>query len=97
VSGEVWAVLPEKSSPGVWLEVADPDGWYEAVVKWDGCIHFHHAGNVPFRDDFGHSTTARDKHACDDYIHLCDLDDMIARLQALREVAVGYFGETWPR
>ena len=29
-------------------------------------------------------------------IHVCELDDFIARLQALRAMAIGYFGEDWP-
>lgn len=86
-----------------WLEVHEPDQkplgghWWNAVVKWDGCIHLHHAGNVPFRDDFGYADGTRDKGACDDYFHICELDDLIARLQALKAAALEHFGPDWPR
>ena len=29
-------------------------------------------------------------------LHICDLDDHIARLQALRAAVVQHFGEGWP-
>ena len=48
---------------------------WEANVKWDGCVelvHRYNMGDNP--EDAGQ-------------IHLCDLDEMIARLQALREEA----------
>lgn len=93
----IWEVIPERTQEH-WLEVRDPDGWWEAVVKWDGCIHLHHAGNVPFDKEHGDSQSSeaeRDKSACDDYIHLCDIDDAIARLQALKQMALAHFGN-WP-
>lgn len=24
-----------------WLDLEDPEGWYSAVIKWDGCVHFN--------------------------------------------------------
>ena len=30
-----------------------------------------------------------------DYIHICDVDDMIARLVKLKEMAKAHFGEDW--
>ena len=38
----------------------------------------------------------RDQQAVDDYIHICDLDDMIDRLVALKNKALRHFG-TWPQ
>ena len=91
-----WTPIPGKSTD-FWFEVRDPDGWYEAVVKWDGCIHFYQAGNDPFDDENGHSDSERSKEACDDYIHICDIDGHIERLIALKEAALKHFGPTWPR
>ena len=92
-----WEQRPDKTSDHLVLHLRDPDGWYEAMVKWDGCIHFYQAGNVPFDATFGQSEGPRDESACDDYIHICDLDDFIARLAALRDAARAHFGEKeWP-
>jgi len=83
------------------LAIKCPDGWWEAFVRWDGCFNLHQAGNVPFSDEYGHSWGTcwngkeRDPVACDDYIHICDLDDYIKRLQTLRDEAVKYFIH-WP-
>lgn len=65
----------------------EPQGmdWFvgdEVVVKWDGCIHFY----------------SRD--ACEeqpDYIHICELDDHIARLTKLRDAAIKAYDGLWPR
>ena len=32
-----------------------------------------------------------------DYMHVCDIDEMIERLTELREMARVHFGEHWPR
>jgi hypothetical protein len=53
---------------------------WEASVKWDGCIELvrrYNMGDDP--EDAGQ-------------IHLCDLDQLIAKLQALREAARGVLG-----
>ncbi len=93
MSTTFWKVIQERTHHH-WLELHDPEGWWEATVKWDGCVDLHKAGNVPFDDAHGHSYSDmkyRDEE-CDDYIHICDLDDAIARLQALREMALAHFG-----
>jgi len=88
-----WKILPEKTTE-TWLQVEDPEGWYGAIVKWDGCIHFDAYANVPIHERTG---DPKEEHReLVDYIHICDIDDMIARLQDLREVAVSHFGEKWP-
>lgn len=71
-----------------WLEVVDPEGWWKASVKWDGCIHFTRYFNIPYED--GQDRT-KDEQATEDYIHICDLDDYIRRLQALRFMADKHF------
>lgn len=71
----------------------DPDGWYEAFVKWDGCIDLTRYFNTPLSVERG-----KDRNSDDEcYIHICDLDDFIARLQKLRDAAQAAFGEPWPR
>ncbi len=71
----------------------DPEGWYDAWVKFDGCIEFKRFFNLPKGDP--------DQDAEDfDGMHICDLDQVIERLQSLRKVAVEYFAaqgqNRWP-
>ena len=71
------------------MTIADPDGWFKAQVRWDGCVHLNIASNTPF--------TEPDRRTdCDDYIHICELDDMITRLQSIKTIAIEHFGEWWP-
>jgi hypothetical protein len=87
-----WQVVEEESRPH-WLEVKDPEGWYEAIVKWDGCIELSRFFNLPL------PRRADDEAQMEDHIHICDLDGFIARLQALKNVAREYFdaqGRDWP-
>ena len=76
------------------LELVDPEGWWMAVAKWDGCIDLHRVFNIPLplRDD---------EAQLSDYIHLCDIDETIARLQELKKLATAHFQATsaeefWP-
>lgn len=62
-----------------WLEVEDPEGWYSATIKWDGCVHFNRYFNEPM-----HSPSRSDEDI--DYIHYCDLEQEIRRLQALLDM-----------
>ena len=73
------------------LSVQDPDGWYEADVKWDGCIHFHQYSNVPL------PRKVNNKEQLHDYLHICDIDDIIKRLTQLKAVAQQHFGKDWPK
>lgn len=63
------------------------DHWREASVKWDGCIHYYCFYNEP--------GPKKDKHVAD-YFHICDIDEEIEWLQALKRKALEHFGE-WPR
>lgn len=76
----------ESNTSSAWLSLVDPEGWWKAGVKFDGCVHFTRHFNVPFT--LGGEDT--------DYIHICDVDEMIAMLQALKAEAARHFGE-WPR
>lgn len=80
---ELWEVVTAKTQDD-WLQLRDPEGWRDAYVKWDGCIGYTRHFNQPNGD--GDS----------DDIHICDLDDEIARLQALKELALKHFGANWP-
>lgn len=91
----MWEIRQDKPHDEYWIEFRDPDGWYEAIVKWDGCIHLYRAANVPFDDVSGHSEGPRGKEACDSYVHICDVDDMILRLQSLKKAAQTHFGSEW--
>jgi hypothetical protein len=84
----VWEIDEDKSEDH-WLEVNDPEGWYCAVVKWDGCVNFRRLCNVPLPITNEHPQFV-------DCIHFCDLDKEIERLQKLRDKAKEFFGEDWP-
>lgn len=99
-----WIKDPNKKFSDTWLELIevfddelDPDyHWTHAIVKNDGCIHFNKAGNVPYALEYGYSDQKRDYYACDDYIHICELDDFIESLINLRNEARRHFGKEWP-
>ncbi len=80
---EQWEIVPEKSKEYL-LEIKDPDGWYYAQVKWDGCVQYFRYYNTPMGVDI-----ENDKDC--DYIHICSVDEEIARLQALKRMAYKYF------
>lgn len=74
------------------LEGCDPaEAWRRVSVKWDGCIHFNALANVPENC----RTSKEDGHA-DCYIHICDIDEMIADLQEIKRRAQEHFGPQWP-
>ena len=81
----MWEVVEEKTKEH-WLEVKDPEGWYYAIVRFDGCIHFNRCYNEP--ESFNDSMT--------NYLHICDIDEIINRLQELKKAALKHFGENWP-
>jgi len=58
----------------------DIENAYKAEVKLNGCIDI-----VKLYGDND-----------DDTIHICDLDDFIARLEEIRELAKQKFGNDWP-
>jgi hypothetical protein len=99
----MWRNDPNGKSETHWLDVIYQDEgdedyhWWQASIKWDGCIHLNHAGNVPFSKDYGLSNEKRSDLACDGYIHICDLDEYIENLIALRDMARKHFGEDWDK
>ena len=68
----------------------DPEGWYSAYIKKDGCIDFSRFFNRPLSDPRVDSDDDIDR------IHICDLDDLIERLKAIRTVAHLRWGRDWP-
>lgn len=86
----MWEIDKEKTKDH-WLELKDPEGWWSAIVKWDGCIHLNRYYNEPWG-----GTSATEKEINTDYIHICDLDGFIKIMEELRDKAKGHFGE-WPR
>lgn len=89
----MWEKVPSKEAQleGVVVEFVDPNGWRRARVKWDGCIDLHTYANTPL--------TIRGKgeeDSCDCYIHICDIDDFMLELEALRTAAQKHFDEHNP-
>lgn len=93
---ELWEHHPEDDEGygDYFTHFLDPEGWYSARVKWDGCVDFYRYMNIPLeRRELG------EEDECDCYIHICNIDDMIKRLEALREQATAYYTKLrggWP-
>ena len=83
MSKEYWQTV-DKSQ--YWIKVQDPEGWYEATIKGDGCINLQRFFNKPLNKDPDSSN----------YLHICDIDTLIERLKALKQIAVAEWGE-WPQ
>lgn len=67
--------------------LTDGIGWWEARVVNGGCFDLTRYHNDPFGGGDDDNV---------DRIHICDLDDLIERLQALKVAAKSHFGEAWP-
>jgi hypothetical protein len=63
------------------IELQDPDGWFDANIRWDGLLELHLYHNVPK----GETNPDGDQQI--DTLHLADLDAFIDRLRELRQVA----------
>lgn len=84
-----WVIYHEWDGRGA-VEFCDPtDRFYRAFVRFDGCITLNCMSNG---SDWGSETAEEDS----DGMHICEIDDMIGRLQSLREEAIKYFGSDWP-
>lgn len=82
---ELWEIDKQDTDEYV-LRLHDPNDWYKTVVKRDGCVDFMQSFNNPL-------SSARSQDI--DYIHICNLDDFIKRLQEIQKKAVAHFGEHW--
>lgn len=64
------------------LKLEDHNDRFSVDVRNDGCVHLRRYYSVDDEDS--------------DYIHICDLDAMIEKLQAVKAAALEHFGEDWP-
>jgi len=78
-----------------WLDFRDKEGWWSGFIKWDGCMELYKYANNPLEPGQLQRTDAT-RDACDDGMHICDIDDMIERLQSLKRLAIEHFGY-WPQ
>lgn len=84
-----WKINPRETTGHAAVFVDDVTGT-EAHVKWDGCVNLW-PSDTP---------DASEEERC--YHHICDLDEVIAALVALKERALSYYNETtfgiggWP-
>jgi hypothetical protein len=89
-----WVQDPRSETHEACLCLVDKSGWWDVFVKFDGCVHIRAYSNAA-RDD-QHKLPSPLREDSTDYMHICDLDEFIAGLQALRAAAVQHFGEGWP-
>lgn len=81
-----WELTPDQPYSFV-LTFASGDGFRMARVKSDGCIDYYRYHNEPYD---GSSPTQ-----LEDYLHICNIDEEIARLQALKAAAEQAFKEQY--
>lgn len=79
---ELWKPDPAEENTDYVVHFVDPEGWWAAWAKYDGCVHLNHYHNAPKGDARLDDT---------DYVHICDLDDAIKRLTELRDKIKGHF------
>lgn len=84
-NNDIWKV--QKANEHL-LTLIEPNQWYRADIKWDGCVHFYRSHNGAQLDAIGSLENI-------DYIHICEIDDMIMRLQELKRMALEHFGNDW--
>jgi hypothetical protein len=82
---------PKAKKERHWLDFRDERGSYSGFIKWDGCLELYQFFNEPLKPGELHRTTESHRYACDDGIHICDIDDMIERLQSLKRLAIAHF------
>jgi hypothetical protein len=72
------------------VELEDVEiGSDQVTLKWDGCVDYQMGSNgiKPSEDPSGENTT---------YIHICDIDEFIEKLQALKAFGKKHFdNEYW--
>ena len=73
-----------KSEEGRMISISLVDSTYEnakVYMKWDGCLDYRKYSN---------GATVYDENVRNDdvdYIHICDINDMIERLQEIKKIA----------
>ncbi|MGG3890283.1 hypothetical protein [Metabacillus fastidiosus] len=70
------------------MEVVDKE-YRDASVsfKWDGCVDYRKYENGFTVDDESSEERSRNSQ----YIHICELDEMIERLQEIKKIAENHF------
>ncbi len=86
---DLWKIV---GTEDYFLELEDPEGWWKAGIKWDGCVNLWQYNNLSLDED----RERKSQQCLDHYIHICDIDDAIKRLEAIKAAAVKHFGEDWP-
>ncbi|MDD5362280.1 MAG: hypothetical protein PHN88_09120 [Ignavibacteria bacterium] len=97
-----WEIIKENSKD-YWLELKGWDGGEKypfgeldkrtkiysvhIACKWDGCIDYRTYSNGYSYDH----ECDDDCPCCQDYIHICDIDEFIKDLQQLKKVAIQYY------
>lgn len=72
------------------LRLTDEEyGDTEAHIKWDGCIDYRQYSNGFSPND----PESIEKAENCDYIHICDIDQMILKLQEIKKVAEQHFSK----
>jgi hypothetical protein len=83
--------IPAKSHSS-YLTLEDPEGWYDIDVRWDGCMHLTRYYNAPREFQL-----VGEGKLDTDYLHICNVDEIIALLQQAKKKAIEHFGKDWPR
>lgn len=79
-----------------WKKDGKPIYPYHAVAKWDGCVFFSDYANGYGYDHEHDERCEVGNGCCEQTIHICDIDDMIAMLQGIKDKAKEHFGDEWP-
>lgn len=59
--------------------------WFAFRARWDGCIDYYEANNVPFSKEYGLHNQIRDVYYCDQNIHICSIRNHIEGMELIRE------------
>lgn len=87
-----WIEDPKGNKSEAWIDVIynhykDGSHWVHVGINFDGGVHLRKAYNTPFPQD--------KEDEMEDYIHICDIDEMIEQLLKLKEIALKHFGSDW--
>lgn len=90
----------KENTQDYWLELEGTSGGFiidgkkrmpiwdiHVVCKWDGCIDYYSYANGY---DWGHKCE-EDCQCCEDYIHICSIDDFIEKLTKIKQIAVKFY------
>ena len=86
--GDYWKLVKPFDESENFAELVNPDGFYRAVIKWDGCVHFYKFDNGTDLED----ENWRDAECT--YIHYCSLDEEIKTLMTLRNIQKTLFPDS---